>query len=594
MESGILELPLIDILIIAVYFILVILIGIFLSRLASKGIDDYFLGGRRIPWWVLGASGSASNFDMTGTMVITSFFFALGFQGFWVATRGGVVLPLAVLMTFMGKWLRRSKVLTTAEWMEFRFGSGPGGQLARAVAAIANLMIVIGMIIYFAKGTGLFLSIFLPFSPHVCALGMITVGLIYTIISGLWGVVYTDILQEVMILITATYIMFYAIFLPEHATVIEAAPSGWTALTPMWRAEPMEWLQNPVMYELFGICLIFWISRGLLEGLGGLPGGYMAQRYYAARDERSAGLMTAEWMGLLSVRWGMVSGLALLGLWLASKEPSIAQTLTSNPERTLPVVLGAILPTGLKGLAIAGLVAAAMSTFDSTINAGAAYWVKDIYQRYLNPGATDKRLVFQGYLSSLIIGVLGVALALGFKNINTIWHWITGPLAAGLYMPLILRWYWARFNGYGFAAGTIAGLTFPIILEIISPGMPFYIIFPLAGLISAFVSIATSLATHPVEEDVLKKYYLQMKPFGLWGSLAKILPEEEQRKIRQENTIDLVNMFFALGLQISLFITVITLVMHNWKPMYMSGISFILFGTILYLSWYKKLPKKGD
>ncbi len=115
----------VDQLIIATYFVLVVVVGVLLSRAASRGLTDYFLGGRRIPWWVLGVSGSASNFDIAGTMVITSFLFAIGFQGFWVASRGGMVLGLAVLLGFMGKWLRRSRVITTAEWMELRFGSGP-------------------------------------------------------------------------------------------------------------------------------------------------------------------------------------------------------------------------------------------------------------------------------------------------------------------------------------------------------------------------------------------------------------------------------------------------------------------------------------
>ena len=175
----------VDYAILAVYFLTTLAAGFYLSRRAAQGIDAYFLGGRRLPWWAIGMSGTASNFDMTGTMVITSFFFAIGLQGFWVAMRGGMVLPLGILLIYMGKWLRRSRVMTNAEWMELRFGSGRQGQTARVLSAVSNLVVTLAFLVYFVKGTGKFLSIFLPWSPTTCALLMIAVALTYTTLSGL-------------------------------------------------------------------------------------------------------------------------------------------------------------------------------------------------------------------------------------------------------------------------------------------------------------------------------------------------------------------------------------------------------------------------
>ena len=371
------QLATIDWLILGGYFVLIVIVGMIVARLASRSISHYFLGGRRIPWWVLGMSGSASNFDMAGTMIITSFFYVIGFQGLWVETRGGLVLGLCVLLAFMGKWLRRSQVMTTAEWMELRFGTGRGGQLARVLAAAANLVFTIGMVIYFAKGSGKFVATFLPFSPDACALGMIAVCLLYTTTSGVYGVVYTDVVQEVLMLSVAGFIIVKAAFLPEHGTAIAAAPADWIDVTPRWTAEPMYWLDNPLIYQMFGISILFWVAKSMIEGLGGHT-GYMAQRYFAARDERSAGLMTAEWTLLLSARFAMVAGVALLGLWLAQQDPEVARQLRVDPERTLPVVFFYVLPAGVLGFALAGMISAAMSTFDSTINAGASYWVRDI------------------------------------------------------------------------------------------------------------------------------------------------------------------------------------------------------------------------
>jgi Na+/proline symporter len=588
----------IDLGIIGAYFALTVVVGVVLAKRASKGMEDYFLGGRKIPWWVLGASGSASNFDMTGTMVITSFFFALGFQGFWVASRGGLVLGLVVLLAFMGKWLRRSRVITTAEWMALRFGEGPSGKAARILAATANLVSTVGMVIYFAKGTGLFVSTYLPFSPEVCALGMIAIGLVYTVLSGMWGVVYTDIFQEVMLFGAAIFIMGKAFFLPNHADVIASAGEGFTDIMPRWEAAPMEWLGNPEIYHpeiyhLFGLCVIFWISKAILEGLSGTGGGYMAQRYYAAPDERSAGLMTAEWAGLLSMRWGMVAGLAVLGLALAMNDASVKAVLDNNPERTLPLVLNHVLPAGIKGLALAGLIAAAMSTFDSTINGGAAYWVNDIYKTFIRPKATEKQLVRQSYIATILIAVFGVVLAMGIKNINEIWNWITGPLWAGLFSPLVLRWYWWRFNGWGFSISTGAGLLVAVILAVVAPDMAFYISFPIISLLGLVVGVLVSLGTQPTDRKVLERFYARIRPWGFWSDLRQSLSESVQAESRRENNIDRLIMIVAFFWQMSLFAGAVLLIMHQFLAFAACAIIVVVTSLLLYKFWYKRLARAG-
>ena len=151
------QLASVDIAIIVAYFIVTLAAGLILSRRAGRNIESYFLGRRRLPWWLLGVSGMASNLDMAGTMVITSFLFLLGMGGFWVALRGGIALALAFLMIYLGKWLRRSQVMTNAEWMEFRFGGGKGGEVSRILSVISTLTLTIGMIAYFTVGAGKFL-----------------------------------------------------------------------------------------------------------------------------------------------------------------------------------------------------------------------------------------------------------------------------------------------------------------------------------------------------------------------------------------------------------------------------------------------------
>ncbi|PSQ82834.1 MAG: sodium:solute symporter, partial [Bacteroidetes bacterium QH_2_63_10] len=169
----------IDYVIIVVYLAALIGVGMYLQYWASQGIDSYFLGDNDIPWWALGASGMASNLDVSGTMIIAALIYALGVQGFYIEIRGGVVLLLAFFMIFMGKWNRRASVMTMAEWMEYRFGSGRQGQAARILAAIANLAFAIATVTYFAQGGGLFLGEILGINADLAAVLMILIASTY-------------------------------------------------------------------------------------------------------------------------------------------------------------------------------------------------------------------------------------------------------------------------------------------------------------------------------------------------------------------------------------------------------------------------------
>ncbi|HQE96228.1 MAG TPA: sodium:solute symporter, partial [Candidatus Marinimicrobia bacterium] len=151
----------VDYFIICIYLIGILIVGLWFQRKASQGINSYFLGNRSLPWWALGASGMASNLDISGTMIIVALVYALGARGLYIEFRGGVTLIMAFLMIFMGKWNRRSKVMTLAEWMEFRFGKGTEGRLARMITALTSILVTIAMVTYFAVGGGKFLDKFL-------------------------------------------------------------------------------------------------------------------------------------------------------------------------------------------------------------------------------------------------------------------------------------------------------------------------------------------------------------------------------------------------------------------------------------------------
>ncbi|MBN1419950.1 MAG: sodium:solute symporter [Planctomycetes bacterium] len=572
----------VDIGIIGVYLLGAIGIGIYASRKASKGIQQYFLGGRTLPWWALGASGMASNLDLTGTMIIISFFTIIGVKGFLVELRGGVVLVMAFLLAFMGKWNRRSLAMTSAEWMEFRFGDGVEGAIARVFGAISQIVLLVGMIAYFSVGTGKFLAVFLGLSPQLCMLIMATIALLYTAIGGFYGVVYTDLFQGFIVLAATIYVTLLAFFTIDASFIAENAPAGWTNILPSWH---MEMPKGYEIYDLFFVASTFYFIRVVLEGFAG-PNTYMAQRYLAAKSDRECGLLSAWWTALMAFRWPFIMAVAVLGL-------KIKAEIGADPERTLPEVIRNLLPVGFKGTIIAALLAAEMSTFDSTINAGASYIVRDIYQRFIHPRASEKRLMVLSYASTVLITAIGVGAAFFIRNINDIWGWITMALGAGIVAPHIARWFWWRFNGYGYAAGIGVGIASAIVYKIVCRvqgiEVPEYTSFLLLMSLSVAAMVVVSLLTKPTPAPVLSRFYRRTRPFGAWGAVASELPDARRRAIRRENSWDLVALCLAIPWQICLFLVPIQFVLHDW------GLFFALLSVLaalsvgLYFAWYRRL-----
>ena len=218
-----------DLAIVAFYLLVMVALGLAVQKKGSEGIDSYFLGNRRVPWWLLGCSGMASNFDITGTMINTALVFVLGISGFFLEIRGGIGLFLAFMMVLMGKWNRRSRVMTFAEWMRLRFGTGWQGNLAQIIAAIGMIFVTIAMVTYFSTGAGLFVANVLGVPPALglpgqfwAALLMIVLAMVYTVTSGLYGVLVTDFFQGVVIFVAVGYLVTVTVtefVLPEVFTV---------------------------------------------------------------------------------------------------------------------------------------------------------------------------------------------------------------------------------------------------------------------------------------------------------------------------------------------------------------------------------------
>ena len=592
--------------IVIVYLVAMVGIGLYFSRKASSGIDSYFLGERGIPWWALGASGMSSNLDISGTMINTAFIFALGASGFFIEIRGGVTLIMAFLMIFQGKWNRRALVMTLAEWMHFRFGKDKQGDVARLIAAFSIIIMTIAMITYFAIGSGKFVAEFLGIpsmlglSPQFwAATFMIVLAMIYTVASGLYGVVWTDVFQGILIFGTIIFVCALALVsfdLPASFQVsvplreggfmaIETTRDAWTSMIPNWNLDLPEASAYSI-YNLFGIAILFYLLKVTLEGSGGTS-QYMIQRFFASRSDRESGLLSLFWTFLLSFRWPFIAAIATMGVVLGSQQGVIA-----DPETVLPVVINQLVPIGVKGLLVAGLMAAAMSTFDSTVNAGAAYWVKDIYQTYLNPNASPKQLMTHSRVSSVIIVILGLGFMLLINNINEIWGWITSSLGAGLLIPTLARWYWWRMNGYGFAAGTVAGMVAAVVQRLIFPDIPEYYSFMIATVSSLIGMIIGTFASKPTDENVLIEFYKRTRPFGFWGPVREKINQEKLSEINKENRRDILSTFMAVPWQVVLFLTSMSIILKRWDQFGWLLLLLIILSTGLYFNWFRHLSKE--
>ncbi len=638
-----------DYAVILAYFAILIGIGSYFRKKAAASLEDYFLAGRKMPWWALGLSQMTFWFDMTGTMIIASFLFLLGPRGIYVEFRGGAGLVLIFLMLWTGKWHRRSGVITAAEWMIFRFGHDFWAHFARLMSVLSWVVINLALLAYSFKGAGLFLSMFLPFSPLVCSLIMMAVTALYTIESGFYGVIFSDIFQSVCIWVGVILIVIIAVTriagvgdLGALATSVTGNPD-WLSALPQWKT------QMPKGYEQYSFLFmmtLFYLGKTIIQGLGvGAD-----PRFFGARSDRDCGRLSflAGWtfmlrwplmmsfvvLGLLLVKnlfpdqtvlvqaaglikshagavpqneWpellarimnhpqtfpqGLTSGLAqLLGADWGSKLSLLSYYGTVDPERILPAVLLMSIPAGLRGLLLVAFLAAAMSTFNAIVNASTGFLTRDLYQGYIRPKAKTKELIYASYVFGALVMLAGFAAAYSTKNINDIWGWLTMGLMGGTMIPTVLRLYWWRFNGSGFALGTLIGLAAALLQRVLVPGMPEwrqFLYMVVAGLVG---SIIATYIRPPTERSVLEHFYRTTKPFGLWGPLRRILGPEEGAAMSREHKFDLISLPFAFFWQLTMLMLPLFLIVKQFRASAVAASILAVSLTGLYFFWYRKLP----
>ena len=564
-----------DLSIIVVYLLIMLVIGLFAQRRASRGIDSYFLGNKEMPWWMLALSGGVSNFDITGTMWIVSLIYLIGVKSMWVHWMWGAYSLPVISMVFMGRWIRRANVMTQAEWIKKRYGEDGWGRAARFVSATMMILGAIFMLSYASKGVGKFFSLFLPLSEEYCALLIMGIVLVYVLLGGFYSVVWTDLIQTLLIWAVSIYLTVFAVLNSSFSAIEASTPVGWLSFAPEMRVEYLS--ETP--YYLFGFIVIAWVAKGLTSSFAG-PDSYSFQRYAAAKGPREASKMGAFWAISLIPRWFMATAVAALAI--------IGAVSISDPEMVLPSVVQHYMPAGLIGLAISGLLAAEMSTLDSTINAASAYAVKDLYQGFIRPKAGEHSLMRIGYISSILIVAVGLFIGLRAESIAQIWNWINLSWGAGILMPTILGWYWWRFNAKGYIFGVIGGAAVASIQAIFFPEAPLYVTFPLISGISLVASVMACLFSSPVDKNVLDEFYRLIRPKGLWRRFKKEFPGVDRDT---SSGRDVINIIIGIVWVTVLYLTPVYLVFRDIVSGILALSVALALSIVLYFTWYRRIPE---
>lgn len=574
----------IDYAIIVLYLVSMIALGFYYRRKASRNAEAYFLGDKGIHWMALGISGASAFFDVTGTMWIVSMIFILGMRSMWVHWMWGFMMG-AFCLAYMGKWCRRSNVMTGAEWMMTRFGSGRGGALARDAATFLAVFTTTSFIGYAFQGIGKFASVYLPLSPALCSILLFSITTVYCLLGGFYSVVITDVIQAVILTLASILIAAIAYVNLSPEILGRVLPLDWTSLAPVWRLDSVD--ARNAEYQLFGLFIIVWVLKGFLLNMGGPAQMYDFQRFVAARDSRDAARVGAIWNVFLIVRWGLAAGIALMAIAGVINE--------TDPEKIMPVVLHDFIPGGFRGFVIAGLLSAFMSTFSATINCGASYLVRDVWQRHFRPNATERQLVRASHWATIGIVIAGVLIGTQAKSITQIWDWIMMALGAGVVMPNFLRWYWWRLNGQGYAAGMLAGVLFALIAWF-APDSPLYIVFPTICAGSLLISIVVSFITRPVDEEVLLNFYRSVRPFGIWGPIRfrAGLTTRERCDTCESPWRAAFNVAMGMVATLGYFVSPMYLVGH-WHTRALVWFLAATAATVtLAFTWYPYLPKEGE
>jgi Na+/proline symporter len=536
------ELSFWDWLIISLYLIFTMGVGVYFSKRASSSTQEYFLGGRTLPWWLVGTSMIATTFASDTPLAITELVRKYGLWRNWFWWNAALTHLMCVFL-FARLW-RRSEVVTDNELIELRYSGKPAAVLRGFKAIYFGIFynfIVMGWVINaIASVIGVMVGVSQGWEQSILVWTCSAIALTYAVMSGYWGVVVTDFIQFIIAIAGSIFLAVISFsqlggFSGIQEKILPSQPAMGQGTFSFFPPMSLE-LESPFISMLIFLSVMWWANH-YADG-----GGYIIQRIASCKDEKNSVLAT-----LFFAFTNMIRGWPWIMVALASLVffPTLAQD-----KDAYPLVMRYCLGVGMKGLLVASFLAAFMSTIDTHLNWGASYLLNDFYRRFIKKNASEAHYVRATKLMVIGLMVGGAITAFGIDRISAAWE-LTAEMGAGIGAVLILRWFWWRIN----AVSEIVALTSSLLLAMFFllgkylwpqatilgfefATLPFHIKTLIIVPVSLVCWLTATFLTEPESQDVLNRFYLKVCPGGWWRGIDTSLINPEKRVLNARFVIN--------------------------------------------------------
>ncbi len=526
---------------IAGYLAITLGLGVYFRRRSGKSMDDYFVSGRNVSWWLAGTSMVATTFAADTPLLVTGLVYSQGIAGNWLWWS---FLPSGMMTVFLfARLWRRSGLLTDVQFAEMRYAGKPAAFLRGFRALYLGLLMKCLILGWVTKAMISIVATIFGVSDHValavCVFFLIPFTGVYVALGGLWGVLWTDLFQFALKMGIVIAVAYYAVaacggmeslllqlrtlrgvavvrgVMPRPGDPVSFFPDFGRGLT----AQPL-WTLPAITFIVY-LALQWWAFWYPGAEPGG--GGYIAQRIFSARDERE---------GLLSVLWFNIAHYAVRPWpWiLAALTAIVLYPRLEHPENAYMMIVNQHVPHAVKGVIVAGFMAAFMSTVATQLNWGASYLVADFYRRFVKKDASESHYVQASRVATVLLVVASALVAAQLASIRSGWEFVL-ELGAGTGAVYLLRWYWWRINAWSEISAMATAMAVSVWLRAYAPfdgtGPVLFAKTALTTVgITSLVWIAVTLLTAPEPESKLIEFYTRSRPdVRGWKRVAQRVPE---------------------------------------------------------------------